>query len=201
MKVQKKILFTVLTSQLPLLWIVPGIWAQTASQREDTRFLQEQILRANHQLDLLLQRLESNEAQISELQSQIKALQKAQQSTDARVKQLDSQFKSEKEALLDEISKILAESSTARAASATTPRQASSGNAHSSSQSSQNTLRLSQENGKYYYVVKRGDTLVSIARALNAQGIRIRPKEIALANNITEETKIQVGQKLLIPKN
>jgi len=170
--------------------------AQSAARREDAKLREEQMLRTNEQLSLLLERLEKAEAQITELQSRINTLQQAQQSTETRLTQLDSRVTREKDALLDEVANILAESTQQNTNPPPTLRQPTPGGARPSSQ---NPRQTAGENTTYYFV-KRGDTLTSIARNLNAQGIAISASEIAAANNITDVTKIRVGQKLIIPK-
>ncbi len=46
-----------------------------------------------------------------------------------------------------------------------------------------------------YYTVKKGDTLWAISRS---QGVTV--EQLQEANNITDPSKISVGQKLLIPR-
>jgi len=171
--------------------------ARLAAQREDSRLHEEQLLRANEQITLLLERLEKAESQIADLDAKIKALQKTQQSTDMRLSQLDSRLKREKEDLLDEVANIVAESSQRTSPTLPTLRQSPPGGARFNSQNKQqNTTDNFTE-----YVVKSGDTLTSIARSLSAKGISTSAAKIAEANNISEATRIRVGQKLIIPKN
>jgi nucleoid-associated protein YgaU len=54
------------------------------------------------------------------------------------------------------------------------------------------------ENG-YWYVVKRGDFLSTIAKAFNEQGIKVTLDQIEKANPNVDSTKLRVGQKIFIP--
>jgi nucleoid-associated protein YgaU len=54
------------------------------------------------------------------------------------------------------------------------------------------------ENG-YWYVVKRGDFLSTIAKAFNEQGIKVTLDQIEKANPNVDSTRLRIGQKIFIP--
>jgi nucleoid-associated protein YgaU len=54
------------------------------------------------------------------------------------------------------------------------------------------------ENG-YWYVVKRGDFLSTIAKAFNEQGVKVTLDQIEKANPNVDSTKLRIGQKIFIP--
>lgn len=56
------------------------------------------------------------------------------------------------------------------------------------------------EKGYGYYTIRSGDTLSSIAKAYNDQGIKLTPDQILKANPGLEERKLIVDKKIWIPK-
>ena len=55
------------------------------------------------------------------------------------------------------------------------------------------------ESAGNHYVVRRGDTLIHIANAFSAAGVRVTPSEIRAANPDMETSRLKVGQVLFIP--
>jgi nucleoid-associated protein YgaU len=58
---------------------------------------------------------------------------------------------------------------------------------------------VKQDENGYWYVVKRGDFLSTIAKAFNEQGIKVTLDQIEKANPNVDSTRLRVGQKIFIP--
>jgi LysM repeat protein len=107
----------------------------------------------------------SNQSQLSDLQHQVQAI--------------DAARESDRKAIIDQLSKRIADMMNGRAAS-------SSGSSASSSQKTQTG---------YEHVVKSGETLSAIATAYKTS-----VASIMKANNLKTANSIRVGQKLFIPE-
>lgn len=150
--------------------------------REDAAQERQKILRAADQLDRLVRDVEKLQAEIEKLRKESADLRKenadlnkkwATQQT--KLKALAAEGKKSREALLKEVTKIIAESAPQEEAPA----------------------------GEFYeHTVAKGENLTRIAKAYrDAGGSKKRPTvaDIRKANKLKSD-QLSIGQKLLIPK-
>jgi nucleoid-associated protein YgaU len=101
-----------------------------------------------------------------------------------RLDQAEAQRGKEREALLNEVSKLVAESK--KSAPQAAPKEPV-------------RAPVKAEEG-FEHVVARGDTLWAITEAYRAAGVKVTMEEIRAANGLKEGQALRVGQKLFIPK-
>lgn len=181
-------------------WILglTGAEAQPLSpaQREDLEIERQRILRAADQIEVMVDQHNKIVRELDGLKSAQAALAKelAEQKAEnerlsTRLDQLSQQQAKEREALLKEVAKLVAEAKTSAP-----PPPASSPSTGSSARPAPKV-----EEG-FEHVVARGETLWAITQAYRQAGVSVTMDEIRAANNLKEGQALRVGQKLFIPK-
>ncbi|MEM9398695.1 MAG: LysM peptidoglycan-binding domain-containing protein [Verrucomicrobiota bacterium] len=159
------------------------------SSREDAAIEREKILRTADQIDILWQKVEAMQKDITFLKSRIKELETENSQLTA---QLDDQVKSReqnKQKLLKEVTAIVKENTSSSLNSKTSISKTIPSN-------QQNTG--TSERG-YEHIVASGETIWAIANAYQKQGVKVKVQDILQANNLQKADLIKVGQKLFIP--
>ena len=166
-----------------------GMQEQQMAQQEDMSIMQEKIRRLEGRLegfDLAIQQLQStvdslrarpqgpSGADLDAVQARLSAL-------DGQLRSLDSARQRDRQEIIDSLSAKVA------------ALVGSSGSRTSSKPTATQNKRSANQEG-YEHVVASGETISAIAAAYN-----VRAKDVLDANNITDPTRIKVGQKLFIP--
>jgi len=215
---------SLLVAALGLLLVMPLLAQDDPGAREDEKAAREKLLRAADQIDVLQAANDANTAQIATLKSSndqlradldaakadIAALKAENADLHATLEKLDAARLDEQKALLDQVSKIVADAGKHKsadeskpepdtAAPAAPPTEKSGADTKTPDTSSPATG--SGDDKGFVYVVVKGDTLHAIAAAYAANGVKVTVADIRKANNMTSKDVIKTGQKLFIPKN
>lgn len=193
---------------------------------QDEEAARQKLLKAADQLDLLQTNSEATRAEVDGFKQQLAQLQQQnatlqQQNTDLQqqITALKDAFTKSEEArvkerqiLLDEVAKMVAAGSAkpkkkpaaSASTSSSTPAPPPDTNVPAKPEVTATTDTSDQtappvQKG-YYHIVGEGETLTMIANAYRAQGVRVSVADIQKANNLTDTSILQVGQKLFIPK-
>ncbi|MEM6822722.1 MAG: LysM peptidoglycan-binding domain-containing protein [Verrucomicrobiota bacterium] len=146
------------------------------SFREDAQIERQQILKAADQLETLTRKMESMQLELIQLREQVNSLQKENTQLKNSLSTLDKRSEQERKALLNEVGKIVAESSSQAPAVSQVPTEG------------------------YEHVVQKGQNLWVIAQAFRQQGVQVTVDDLKKANNLKEGDVLSIGQKLFIPK-
>ncbi|HEY8967382.1 MAG TPA: LysM domain-containing protein [Candidatus Methylacidiphilales bacterium] len=174
--------------------------------REDEKAARQKLLRASDQIDALQASVDGHTQQIADmkmtigqqrndiesLRSQLAGLKDENAALRAALAKLDAARAEERKALLDEVSKIVADGSK-RAPAPPPP-------APSAPAAAAPAADGGGEQKGFDYVVVKGDTLHAIAAAYQANGVHVTVADLRAANNLKKDEAIHVGQKLFIPK-
>ena len=158
---------------------------------QDAVIERQKLLKAADQIDLMVQQNGQLQQDLAQLKERVKKLE----SDNAELKKaLDDQDKArakEKEALLKEVSKIVATGAGTKSSpreSHNTPVQpGTKGDAGSAEQG-------------YEYRVEAGQNLWAIAKAYQEKGVKVTVEDIRKANNLAKDQPLKTGQRLFIPK-
>jgi LysM repeat protein len=164
--------------------------AQQVRQQEDLRTLQEQIQRLSGRIEgieMETQRLAAETEAVRKLasaagESQGRLIQGQVQEIGTRVRQLEAARETDRQAIVDDISRRMAE----------IMKKSSVG---TSSSGARTTTRRSSSSSGYEHVVKAGESLSAIAAAYG-----VSSAVIAQENGISDPSKVRAGQKLFIPE-
>lgn len=164
--------------------------AQQVRQQEDLRTLQEQIQRLSGRIEgieMETQRLAAETEAVRKLasaagESQGRLIQGQVQEIGTRVRQLEAARETDRQAIVDDISRRMAE----------IMKKSSVG---TSSAGARTTTRRSSSSSGYEHVVKAGESLSAIAAAYG-----VSAAVIAQENGISDPSKVRAGQKLFIPE-
>lgn len=193
------------------LTCLSGLLAQTnPSSREDSEAERKKLLRAADQIDVIQAELDTlraqadqNRAEIDRLKNELAAArsENAMLKNDiltlkAAVEKLDTMRAQERELLLKEVSKIVADGSKSHTAPVVPPPAQAKTEEPSAPVPAPNPTG---ETG-YTYTVQKGDTLWAIVEAYHEQGVKVTVDEIRRANKMSKNQALQTGQKLFIPK-
>ncbi len=210
---------SLLTAALGLLLVMPLLAQDDPAAREDEKAAREKLLRAADQIDVLQSANDANTAQIATLKSSndqlradldaakadIAALKTENADLHAALEKLDAARLDEQKALLDQVSKIVADAGKHKSSDEskpepdTIPPAAPPADAKTPDTSAPATG--SADDKGFVYVVMKGDTLHAIAAAYQANGVKVTVADIRKANDMTSKDIIKTGQKLFIPKN
>lgn len=201
----------------PIYWLVivsltclSGLPAQTnPSTREDSEAERKKLLRAADQIDIIQAELDTLRAQADQNRAEIDRLKNelaAARSENAMLKndiltlksaveKLDTVRAQERELLLKEVSKIVADGSKNHPAPVVPPPATKK----EEPPAPQPESSPAAETG-YTYTVQKGDTLWAIVEAYHEQGVKVTVDEIRRANKMSKNQSLQTGQKLFIPK-
>ncbi|MBM4156275.1 MAG: LysM peptidoglycan-binding domain-containing protein [Lentisphaerae bacterium] len=166
--------------------------AQQVRQQEDLRAIREQIQRLSGRIEgieMETQRLATDLEAVRSLassagESQGRLVQGQVQELGTRIRQLEAARESDRQAIVDDISRRVAEML----------KRSSAGSSSGASRSTTPVRRSSSSTG-YEHVVKAGETLSAIAAAYG-----VTQSVIAQENGISDPSKVRVGQKLFIPE-
>jgi len=142
--------------------------------------IDERLKQLSQQIEALQFDQQQMQKQITDLQAQVVELHRAAtvsatdvQALEAKIKDSDAAREKDKQAILDAVAKEIAAIGGHTNSGGATPSPTGDGKE---------------------YIVQKGDTLTSIAKA---NGVTVA--QLKKANNLTTDT-LQVGQKLVIPK-
>jgi LysM repeat protein len=165
----------------PLLAATPVRAYYDPAAAEDAAIERQKILRAADQLDLLSTQGASLAQQLQELRTEVEKLRAENQSLRQQLNALEKSRAAEKDALLKEVSAIVA-SATKAPAPAAPPHPTTA----------------AKEEG-FEHIVEPGQSLWAIAKAYQDAGVKVSVDDIRRANNLKDNT-LRSGQKLFIPK-
>ena len=163
-----------------------GVWPLTAQvgpgAAEDAEAERRKILKAADQVDRMDSAVEDMKARIAALEKLLEDVKQESNSLKESLASTAAKAEKEKQNLLEEVSKMLAEMKTKEKATApnakTTPREG------------------------YEHTVAKGDTLSSIAQAYNKEyGLKLTAESLRKANQLSKDAALKVGQKLFIPSS
>ncbi|MEZ5406019.1 MAG: LysM peptidoglycan-binding domain-containing protein [Verrucomicrobiia bacterium] len=188
------------------LCVLPLFAQNNPAQREDARMEREKVLRAADQLEVLLPQLDSLKNEVQTLKTQVDRLQLENVALKKSLGELEASRTKERDALLDEVSKIMAESKSTKPALKTEAKSSTNITAKPTPLATKpvtlsTTNQPAQEQVGYEHVVGSGQTVSSIAKAFNEAGIKVTVKDIIQANHLDADAKVRIGQKLFILKN
>lgn len=159
-----------------VVWmILPGMAQNRPGALEDAAIERQRLLRAADQLDTLTHKLETMQLEVAGLREEIAKLKNENTQLRGELAALETRQNKSREALIEEVGKIVAESEPP-SAPATQPSQG------------------------YEHIVEKGQSLWAIANAFQKQGVKVSVDDIRKANNLKEEAILRVGQKLFIPE-
>lgn len=162
--------------------------APSPSAIEDARIERERVLRAADQLNFLSSQIEGLQGEIAKLRSEMDALRSENGDLRHSVQEIAAAQAADRQKLLDEVSQIVAKSAPAKPAAKGPPATSSADDA-----------QARQEKG-YRHIVEKGQTVTAIARAYNAQGVKVTAEDIIRANGLGPDAVVRAGQDLFIPK-
>jgi LysM repeat protein len=173
---------------LPLwLALFSYVSAQSASPAaaEDAEIERRKILKAADQVDRIDQEFEKMQSRVSTLEQLLEEIKQQSQSLKESLANASAKAAQDRSALLDEVSKMLAERKEKERAKEKTP-----------------TPSAPKATEGYEHVVAKGDTLSSIAQAYNEEHkLKLTVDSIRKANQLGKDTPLKVGQKLILPAN
>lgn len=164
---------------------MPPLHAFDPAAAEDAAIERQKILRAADQLDLLSTQGASLAQQLMELRSELEKLRAENQTLRQQITALEKARAAEREALLKEVSAIVASGSKTPPPKPASPSPAPARSA-------------STEEG-FEHTVEPGQSLWAIAKAYQDAGVNVTVEDIRRANNLKDNT-LRAGQKLFIPK-
>lgn len=164
------------------------LWACTLAAQpgpgaaEDAEAERRKILKAADQIDRMDAAVEEMKSKITSLEKFLEELR--QQSTSLRESMAGAaaQAKKDKEAMLSEVAKLLAENKPAEKAPPPAAKP--------------------ETRDGYEHTVAKGDTLSSIVQAYNREhGLKLSVEGLRKANQLPKDAPLKVGQKLFIPSS
>ena len=178
---------TLLPRLLPVLWtgLLSPLLAQSGNPAaaEDAEIERRKILKAADQVERMDQEFEKIQSRVSSLEQLLEEIKQQSQSLKESLANASAKAAQDRSALLDEVSKMLAERKEKERA-----KEKPAGAA--------NPKPLEA----YEHIVAKGDTLSSIAQAYNEEHkLKLTVDSIRKANQLGKDTPLKVGQKLVIP--
>lgn len=171
---------------LLILLCPPLTAAQSGSPAaaEDAEMERRKILKAADQVDRVDQQMDQVQSRVTTLEQLLADLRQQSQSLKESLANAAAKSSEERTALLEEVSKMLAERQ-ARAKPPAAEKPASA--------------KAEIKEG-YEHVVAKGDTLSSIAQAYNSEHqLKLTVESIRSVNQLPKGAPLKVGQKLLLP--
>ena len=151
---------------------------------EDAEMERRKILKAADQVDRVDQQVDQIQSRVSTLEQLISELRQQSQSLKESLANAAAKSSEERTALLDEVSKMLAERKEREK-----PKPAEK----------PATQKVAEKEG-YEHVVAKGDTLSSIAQAYNSEyQLKLTAESIRQANQLAKGAPLKIGQKILVP--
>jgi len=176
-------------SLLALILVLGCPWLSLAQSNhpgaaEDAEMERRKILKAADQVDRVDQQVDQIQNRVATLEQLIAELRQQSQSLKESLANAAAKSSEERAALLDEVSKMLAERKEREK-----PKP-----------SDKPTAQKVTEKEGYEHVVAKGDTLSSIAQAYNAEyQLKLTAESIRQANQLAKGAPLKVGQKILVP--
>ncbi|NDD81040.1 MAG: LysM peptidoglycan-binding domain-containing protein [Verrucomicrobia bacterium] len=175
---------TVLLAMAILGFLAAGpLFAQLSpGAAEDAEAERRKILKAADQVDRMDSSVEEMKARIAALEKILEDVKQQSNSLKESLASTAAKAEKEKQSLLEEVSKMLAET---KAREKSTPAES----------------KPAPREG-YEHTVAKGDTLSSIVQAYNKEyGLKLTVESVRKANQLSKDAALKVGQKLLIPSS
>ncbi len=169
------------------LALLSSLSAQTGNPAvaEDAEMERRKILKAADQVDRVDQQVDQIQSRVTALEQLLADLRQQSQSLKESLANAAAKSSQERTALLEEVSKMLAERKEREKAKATEKAAA---------------VTKPVEKEGYEHTVAKGDTLSSIAQAYNSEyQLKLTSETIRQANQLAKNTPLKVGQKLIVP--
>ena len=171
------------------LWLsfVPLLSAQSGhpAAAEDAEIERRKILKAADQVERIDQEFDKIQNRVSALEQLLEEIKQQSQSLKESLANATTKAAQDRSALLDEVSKMLAERREKDKAKEKAP-----------------TPAAAKSSEAYEHVVAKGDTLSSIVQAYNGEyKLKLTVESLRKANQLGKDTQLKVGQKLIIPAN
>jgi len=174
---------------LALLFLISGtpLIAQPSNPAasEDAEMERRKILKAADQVDRVDAQVDKIQTRVSALEKILEEVRLQSQSLKETLSNTSAKAAQDRTALLDEVSKLLAERKE-----------------REKEKPVEKSLPVSKavERDGYEHVVAKGDTLSSIAQAYSEEyKIKITVDAIRKANSLSKDSPLKLGQKLVIP--
>jgi LysM repeat protein len=147
---------------------------------EDAEEERRKILKAADQVDRMDSAVEEMKTRIASLEKLLEDVKEQSNSLRESLANAAAQSRREKDSLLEEVSKMLAEMKAQEKKAEPAPRPA--------------------EREGYEHTVAKGDTLSSIVQAYNKEhGLKLTVESLRKANQLSKDAPLKVGQKLFVP--
>jgi len=169
------------------LALLSSLSAQTGNPAvaEDAEMERRKILKAADQVDRVDQQVDQIQSRVTTLEQLLADLRQQSQSLKESLANAAAKSSQERTALLEEVSKMLAERKEREKAKATEKAAA---------------VTKPVEKEGYEHTVAKGDTLSSIAQAYNSEyQLKLTSETIRQANQLAKNAPLKVGQKLIVP--
>lgn len=169
------------------LALLSSLSAQTGNPAvaEDAEMERRKILKAADQVDRVDQQVDQIQSRVTALEQLLADLRQQSQSLKESLANAAAKSSQERTALLEEVSKMLAERKEREKAKATDKAAA---------------VTKPVEKEGYEHTVAKGDTLSSIAQAYNSEyQLKLTSETIRQANQLAKNAPLKVGQKLIVP--
>ena len=169
------------------LALLSSLSAQTGNPAvaEDAEMERRNILIAADQVDRVDQQVDQIQSRVTALEQLLADLRQQSQSLKESLANAAAKSSQERTALLEEVSKMLAERKEREKAKATDKAAA---------------VTKPVEKEGYEHTVAKGDTLSSIAQAYNSEyQLKLTSETIRQANQLAKNAPLKVGQKLIVP--
>ena len=167
--------------------------------REDAQIERQKILRAADQIEVINDQHNKMVEEIEKLKQQIKSFSDENAALSRRIAESQTQAGKEKEALLDQVSKLLADQEKRLSEKISAVEKSGSEQKAKPAPPKKVTPTTTKEEEGYEHIVKPGQTLWSIAKAYQDQGVKASVEDIRKANNLKDGQALRMGQKLFIP--
>lgn len=169
------------------LALLSSLSAQTGNPAvaEDAEMERRKILKAADQVDRVDQQVDQIQSRVTAMEQLLADLRQQSQSLKESLANAAAKSSQERTALLEEVSKMLAERKEREKAKATEKAAA---------------VTKPVEKEGYEHTVAKGDTLSSIAQAYNSEyQLKLTSETIRQANQLAKNAPLKVGQKLIVP--
>lgn len=169
------------------LALLSSLSAQTGNPAvaEDAEMERRKILKAADQVDRVDQQVDQIQSRVTALEQLLADLRQQSQSLKESLANAAAKSSQERTALLEEVSRMLAERKEREKAKATEKAAA---------------VTKPVEKEGYEHTVAKGDTLSSIAQAYNSEyQLKLTSETIRQANQLAKNAPLKVGQKLIVP--
>lgn len=149
---------------------------------EDAEAERRKILKAADQVDRMDTAVDDMKSRVAALERLLEEMKQESNSLRESLANAAAQSKKEKDSLLEEVSKMLAEMKGREKPAPPAPKAA--------------------EREGYEHIVAKGDTLSSMVQAYNKEyGLKLTVESLRKANQLPKDAPLKVGQKLIIPSN